>query len=103
VQNQYNCTNRDSEPVLEQCEANNLAFIPYFPLAAGNLTEDNDPLVEIPARYDATPAQLALAWLLNRSPNILVIPGTSSVKHLEENVEAAAIELSTDAFKALSA
>lgn len=102
VQNRYNLQDRSSEPVLEICESDNLAFIPWFPLATGDLAETNGPLAEIAARHDATPAQVALAWLLKRSPVMLVIPGTSSGDHLEENVRAAHLELSEAEFKALN-
>ena len=103
VQNRYNFKDRSAEPVLEACESDNLTFIPWFPLASGELTGRDSPLATMAARHKATPAQLALAWLLKRSPVMLVIPGTSSLKHLEENVKAAAIELSEDEFKALQA
>ncbi len=99
VQNQYNRNDRASEAVLERCEEDGLAFIPYFPLGAGDLAKTDSSLSQVAAHHDATPAQLALAWLLQRSPVMLVIPGTSSVDHLEENVKAAAIELSEDEFE----
>lgn len=102
VQNRYNRNDRQSEPVLEICQKDNLAFLPYFPLGAGDLAEGDGPLAEAAARRDVTPAQMALAWLLNHSPVMLVIPGTSSVEHLEENVKAAEIELSQDELKALA-
>ncbi len=96
VQNRYNLEDRDSEDVLDACEAAGIGFIPWFPLATGRLAEPGGPLDRIAAAHDATPAQVALAWLLARSPVMLPIPGTSSVKHLEENVEAAGIALSAD-------
>ena len=96
VQNLYNLTNRQSEDVLDYCEQQGIGFIPWFPLAAGNLAEPGGAVAEIAAAHDATPGQLALAWLLARSPAMLPIPGTSSVEHLEENVAAAELELTTD-------
>jgi aryl-alcohol dehydrogenase-like predicted oxidoreductase len=96
VQNLYNVTNRTAEPLLEYSEANGIGFIPWFPLATGKLATEGSPLSTIAARRDATPSQLALAWLLHRSPVMLPIPGTSTVAHVEDNIAAAAIEL-TDA------
>jgi pyridoxine 4-dehydrogenase len=96
VQNLYNLEDRDSEDVLEACEEANIGFIPWFPLATGRLAEPGGLLERIAAEYEATPAQVALAWLLARSPVMLPIPGTSSVEHLEENLAAAEIELSAD-------
>jgi pyridoxine 4-dehydrogenase len=94
VQNLYNLANRSAEPLLEHCEAHGIAFIPWFPLATGELSSDGGPLVQLAGELGATPSQLALAWLLWRSPVMLPIPGTASVEHLEENLGAAAIELS---------
>jgi pyridoxine 4-dehydrogenase len=94
VQNRYNLTDRHSEDVLEECERAGIAFIPWFPLATGSLTEPGGVLDNIARAHDATPAQIALAWLLARSPVMLPIPGTSSIEHLEENVAATRIELS---------
>ncbi len=102
VQNMYNLTMRDAEPLLAACEAQNIGFIPWFPLAAGPLAAPDGPLQRIAADHHASPSQLALAWLLKRSPVMLPIPGTSKVAHLEENVAAAAIELSDDEFETLS-
>jgi pyridoxine 4-dehydrogenase len=102
VQNQYNLSSRGAEPVLDACEAQDVAFIPWFPLAAGPLADPGGPLQTIAADHDATPSQLALAWLLKRSPVMLPIPGTSKVAHLEENVAAASIELSDAEFETLS-
>jgi aryl-alcohol dehydrogenase-like predicted oxidoreductase len=102
VQNMYNLTARTAEPVLEACEAEGLAFIPWFPLAAGPLAAPDGPLQRIAAEHDATPSQLALAWLLKRSPVMLPIPGTSKVSHLEQNVAAAQIQLSDEEFETLS-
>jgi pyridoxine 4-dehydrogenase len=102
VQNMYNITVRSAEPVLEACEANDIGFIPWFPLAAGPLAAQGGPLQRIADDHHATPSQLALAWLLKRSPVMLPIPGTSKVAHLEENLAAAEIELSNDEFETLS-
>jgi len=102
VQNRYNLTSRGSEDVLHFCEREGMGFIPWFPLATGNLARPGGPLDEIAARYNATPGQIALAWLLWRSPVMLPIPGTSSVKHLEENVAAASLELEGAEFEELA-
>jgi aryl-alcohol dehydrogenase-like predicted oxidoreductase len=96
VQNRYNLTDRSSEAVLQACEREEVGFIPWFPLATGRLARPGGSLGEIAARHDATPSQIALAWLLGHSPVMLPIPGTSSVAHLEENVAAAALELTED-------
>jgi pyridoxine 4-dehydrogenase len=96
VQNHYNLEDRRSEDVLEACEEANIGFIPWFPLDTGRLAEPGGPMDRIATEHEATPAQIALAWLLARSPAMLPIPGTSSVEHLEENIEAAEIELSAD-------
>ncbi|MCW2506338.1 MAG: aldo/keto reductase [Actinomycetia bacterium] len=103
VQNLYNLANRDAEDVLAACTAQDIAFIPWFPLATGKLAAEGGPLGEIAGRHGATPAQLALAWLLHRSPVVLPIPGTSSVAHLEENTAAAAISLTADEVAELTA
>jgi aryl-alcohol dehydrogenase-like predicted oxidoreductase len=103
VQNLFNLANRDAEPVLEHCERHDIAFIPWFPLATGELSREDGPLAEAAAHHDATPSQLALAWLLRRSPVMLPIPGTSSVDHLESNTAAAAIELTDEEFEKLTA
>jgi pyridoxine 4-dehydrogenase len=102
VQNMYNITVRSAEPVLDACEANGVGFIPWFPLAAGPLAAPGGPLQRIADDHHASPSQLALAWLLKRSPVMLPIPGTSKVAHLEENVAAAEIELSDEEFDTLS-
>lgn len=102
VQNMYNITARTAEPVLESCESQGLGFIPWFPLAAGPLAAPGGPLQRIAERHHASPSQLALAWLLKRSPVMLPIPGTSKVAHLEENVAAAEITLSGQEFEELS-
>ena len=96
VQNRFNLADRAAEPVLERCEELGLAFIPWFPLAAGNLAEPGGAAAEIAAAHDASPGQIALAWLLRRSPVMIPIPGTSSIEHLEENWAAAEIELGDD-------
>jgi aryl-alcohol dehydrogenase-like predicted oxidoreductase len=96
VQNLYNLTNRSSEPVLEHCEKHGIGFIPWFPLAAGNLAKPGSKLDAIAHAHNASPGQIALAWLLQRSAVMLPIPGTGRVKHLEENVAAVNITL-TDA------
>ena len=102
VQNMYNLSMRSAEPVLQACEARNVAFIPWFPLAAGPLAAADGPLQRIAASHQATPSQLALSWLLKRSPVMLPIPGTSKVTHLDENVAAADIILSDNEFDELS-
>lgn len=94
VQNRYNIGERQHDPVLQYCEKNRLGFIPWFPVAAGKLVAPGGPLEASAKRYNVTVAQLSIAWLLQRSPAMLPIPGTSSVKHLEENVAAADVKLS---------
>ncbi len=101
VQNLYNLANRKAEDLLDYCEANGLGFIPWFPLATGDLARGDGPLKDIAEKKGASPSQLALAWLLHRSPVMLPIPGTSSVAHLEDNLEAAGIELSDEDMDAL--
>ncbi len=96
VQNRYNLEDRRSEDVLEACASEQIGFLPWFPLATGRLAEPGGPLDRIAREHDATPAQIALAWLLARSPVMLPIPGTSSIEHLEENLAATCIELSAD-------
>lgn len=103
VQNLYNLVERKSEDVLDYCEANGIGFIPWYPLANGKLAKDGSILDEIARAHDATPGQIALAWLLARSPVMLPIPGTSKVAHLEENVAACDVSLSADEFVALDA
>jgi pyridoxine 4-dehydrogenase len=103
VQNRYNLTERHSESVLEACERDGLGFIPWFPLAIGELARPGGPLDDLAQRHDAAPGQLALAWLLARSPVMLPIPGTASVDHLEENVAAQSIELGRDEVERLEA
>jgi len=93
VQNLYNLVNRNSEDVLDYCTREQLGFIPWFPLATGNLAKPGSPLKRAAEQLGALPAQIALAWLLRKSPVMLPIPGTSKVKHLEENIAAALLEL----------
>jgi pyridoxine 4-dehydrogenase len=101
VQNRYSIAERESDPVLDRCESDGLAFIPWFPLAAGRV--GGGVIDRIAAEHDATPFQVALAWLLARSPAMLPIPGTSSTKHLEENIAAASLRLSEDEVAELTA
>ncbi|MGH6865952.1 MAG: aldo/keto reductase [Methyloceanibacter sp.] len=101
VQNEYNLVDRLSEDVLDYCEANDIGFIPWYPLAAGKLSEQGSILDGVARDRGATPSQIALAWVLKRSPVMLPIPGTSKVRHLEENVAAVNIELSDEEFDAL--
>jgi len=101
VQNRYNISDRASEDVLEVCERDNLGFLPWFPLAAGELAKPGWPRDEVAQAHSATAAQVALAWLLQRSPVMLPIPGTSSLSHLEENLEAAELELTAEEMEAL--
>ena len=96
VQNRYNLEDRRSDDLLDACEAANIGFIPWFPLATGRLAEPGGPLDRIAGAHEATPAQIALAWLLARSPVMLPIPGTSSIEHFEENLAAAKVDLSPD-------
>jgi pyridoxine 4-dehydrogenase len=101
VQNQYNLSDRRHEKVLQYCEEHQLGFIPYFPVAAGKLAQPGGPLDAAAKQYHATIAQLSLAWLLHRSPVMLPIPGTSSVKHLEENLAAAKLQLTPEEWKTI--
>jgi len=101
VQNRYSVTDRGSEDVLDYCEQQEIAFIPWYPLAAGRLTGSDSPIARVAKQLNATPSQVALAWLLKRSKVMLPIPGTSKVKHLEENVAAAALKIDDSEFKAL--
>src|SRR5271168_707516 len=96
VQNRYSVSDRGAEDVLEYCEREKIAFIPWFPLAAGKLSGARSPIGRVAAQLKATPSEVALAWLLARSPVMLPIPGTSSVEHLEENVAAAELELTAE-------
>jgi aryl-alcohol dehydrogenase-like predicted oxidoreductase len=101
VQNLYNLTNRRSQDVLEYCERNHIGFIPWYPLAAGALARPGGSLDVIARRLGATSSQVAIAWLLQRSPVILPIPGTSKVSHLEANMKGAELELSDHDMRAL--
>ncbi|KAA0699370.1 aldo/keto reductase [Neorhizobium sp. P12A] len=103
VQNRYNLVDRTSEDVLDYCEKHNIGFIPWFPLAAGDLAKPGSLLDTIAKKHNAAPSQIALDWVLKRSPVMLPIPGTSKVKHLEENVAAVNITISDEEFKALDA
>lgn len=103
VQNRYNLIDRASEAVLDHCEAKGVGFIPWFPLAAGDLARPGTTLDAIVHKANATPSQITLAWVLKRSPVMLPIPGTSKAAHLEDNVRAAAIELTDEDFRALDA
>jgi pyridoxine 4-dehydrogenase len=101
VQNRYNLADREWEKVVDYCEEHGIGFIPWYPLQTGKLAARGGALAKIAAKHRATPAQIALAWLLKRSPVMLPIPGTSKVEHLEENVAAAKIELSDEEFAAI--
>jgi len=101
VQNRYNLADREHEDVLDYCAAQGIGFIPWYPLAAGDLAKPGSPLAAIAKTRGATPSQIALAWILKRSPVMLPIPGTSKVAHLEENVAAADIQLSDAEFAAI--
>ncbi|WP_291364311.1 aldo/keto reductase [Acetobacter sp. UBA5411] len=103
VQNRYNLVDRTSEDVLDYCTAHNIGFIPWFPLASGDLAKPGSILDAMAGKYGAHPSQIALAWVLKRSPVMLPIPGTSKVAHLEQNVAAASITLSDEDFAALDA
>jgi pyridoxine 4-dehydrogenase len=103
VQNLYNLADRSAEPLLDHCEANEIAFIPWFPLAMGELAKPGGVLASLAVETGAAPGQLALAWLLARSPVMLPIPGTSTVAHLEENLAAADLELTDNQVAALAA
>jgi pyridoxine 4-dehydrogenase len=102
VQNLYNLADRSAEELLDRCEAEGIGFIPWFPLATGKLAREGGPLDEVATEVGASPSQLALAWLLRRSPVMLPIPGTSTVAHLEDNLAAASIELTDEQFQTLA-
>jgi aryl-alcohol dehydrogenase-like predicted oxidoreductase len=102
VQNRYNLVNRDNDAVLDYCERHGLAFISWAPIASGQLA-DADALRSLARDLGATPAAVAIAWMLRRSPAILPIPGTSSLPHLEENMAAAGLEFTSEQFAALDA
>ena len=93
MQNLYNLTNRQCQDVLDYATAENIAFIPWFPIATGDLAAPDSPVADIARELDASPSQVALAWLLQKSPVVLPIPGTKSVDHLTENLGAATLEL----------
>jgi aryl-alcohol dehydrogenase-like predicted oxidoreductase len=101
VQNRYNLVARSAEPVLTYCESHGIGFIPWHPVGTGQLARPGGPVAAIAAEHGASPAQLALAWLLRRSPMLLPIPGTSSVEHLEENMAAAQVSLTDTEFAQL--
>jgi pyridoxine 4-dehydrogenase len=103
VQNLYNLTNRQSQDVLDACTADGIAFIPWFPIATGDLAAPDSPVAHVARELDATPAQVALAWLLQKSPVVLPIPGTKSVDHLTENMGAARLHLSGEDMARLDA
>ena len=103
VQNLYNLTDRSAQDVLEYADRHNIAFIPWFPIATGDLAKPDSPVAAIAEELDATPSQVALAWLLQTSPVILPIPGTKSVEHLRENLGATALTLSTEDMERLDA
>lgn len=100
VQNQYNVANRQDDPLIDELAAQNIAWVPFFPLGGFTPLQARE-LNEVAASLDATPMQVALAWLLQRSPNILLIPGTSSLQHLHENLAAAELTLPADALAIL--
>jgi pyridoxine 4-dehydrogenase len=102
VQNCYNLRDRSSDRLIDICAGAGIAFIPWYPLAAGRLASPNSRLIRIAQSHGATPSQIALAWLLRRSPAMLPIPGTSSIAHLEENLASAWIRLSSDEFRTLA-
>jgi aryl-alcohol dehydrogenase-like predicted oxidoreductase len=101
IQNQYNLSDRRHEKALKYCEQHNMAFIPWYPVAAGKLAQPGGPLDRVAAKHHGTVAQLSLAWLLHHSPVLLPIPGTSSVKHLEENMAAAKLQVSPEEWQAI--
>ena len=103
VQNEYNVTTRKSEDVLNYCEAQNVAFIPWFPVAGGKLAQPGGKLDSIAKKHDATVAQVSIAWLLHRSPVILPIPGTSSIEHLIENMQSQNLALAEEEYSTLNA
>jgi pyridoxine 4-dehydrogenase len=102
VQNRYNLADRAASDVLDHCEREGIAFIPWFPLATGELAGEGSPVARIAKEKGVSPSQLALAWLLHRSPVVLPIPGTSSVAHLEDNVAAAGVSLTYEEMTALT-
>jgi pyridoxine 4-dehydrogenase len=103
VQNRYNLADRADEDVLDYCEAQGIGFIPWYPLAAGDLARPGGVVDEVAKAHGATASQVALAWVLKRSPAMLPIPGTSKLSHLQENVAGAALQLTDDEFATLNA
>ncbi len=101
VQNRYNLVDRADEAVLDYCTREGIGFIPWYPLASGDLAQSGGPVDTIAKSHSASPGQVALAWVLKRSPNMLPIPGTSQVAHLEENVAATQLELLDNEFQQL--
>jgi len=101
VQNGYNLADQTDEDVLDYCEREGIGFMPWFPLASGELSKPDGVIGEVAAAHGATPSQVSLAWLLKRSPVMLPIPGTTTVAHLEENVAAAHVTLTDDEFARL--
>ena len=102
IQNRYSVAERDDDAMVDRCERDELAYIPWYPLAAGRVAENSGPGERVAAAHGATAAQISLAWLLHRSPAMLPIPGTNSIDHLEEDVAAAGLELTDEEFDALS-
>jgi pyridoxine 4-dehydrogenase len=102
IQNRYSVAEREDDALVDRCERDELAYIPWYPLAAGRVAENSGPRERVAAAHGATAAQISLAWLLHRSPAMLPIPGTNSIEHLEENVAAAGLELTDEEFEALS-
>ena len=102
VQNRYSVAERDDDALVDRCERDGLAYLPWYPLAAGRVAENSGPWERVARARGATAAQVWLAWLLHRSPAMLPIPGTNSIEHLEENVAAAGLELTDEEFEALS-
>jgi pyridoxine 4-dehydrogenase len=102
IQNRYSIAERDDDAVVDRCERDGLAYIPWYPLAAGRVAESSTPWERVARAHGATAAQISLAWLLRRSPAMLPIPGTNSIDHLEEDVAAAGLELTAEEFDELS-
>jgi len=102
VQNRYNVADREHDDVLDYCEDNGIGFLPWFPLGAGGMNAKKEALAEVAERHDATKYQVALAWLLQRSPVMLPIPGTGSLEHLKENLEASSLELTDEELEELN-
>ena len=102
IQNRYSVAERDDDALVDRCERDGVAYIPWRPLAAGRVAETSGPWERVARAHGATAAQIALAWLLHRSPAMVPIPGTNSIEHLEENVAAAGLELTDEEFDSLS-